>query len=151
MHRKMYRREFLSSLLLLTFALKSKAQEGDIGMNSAARETWNNLSEEEKNSLREKWKKFQSLPADKKEKIKEGLNRFKKMSPEQRALIKEKLKKWQSLTPEQRQKITARFKAIRKMDPAKRKHLERRIEMWNRMSPEQKNKLRERVRRRRRI
>ena len=85
---KMNRRQFLISAVLMSLALNVRAQENYTPAQSPARERWNKMSDEEKNTLREKWKKYQELPPEKKEKIKNALNKYKKMDPEKRKEIK---------------------------------------------------------------
>jgi uncharacterized membrane protein len=73
----------------------------------SARERWNNLTPEQKDRLRKRYKWWKSLSPEKKAKIRE---RYRQMSPEQRRRLREKLKRWQNLSPERKKQLREQYR-----------------------------------------
>src|SRR3990167_3530095 len=72
-------------------------------------EHWQNLSPEEKEKLRGRYKKWQDMDPAKKEEIKSKFQNFKNLSPEQRQKIRKNWSKFQSLPPERKEAIKEKF------------------------------------------
>ena len=98
----MKRRQFLKfTALSATATLISRiswAQE-----EGSAKERWNNLSEDQKIELREKYAKYKALPASEKQALRDSFQKFKALSPEQKSRIRQNFRKWKELKPEQKE------------------------------------------------
>jgi hypothetical protein len=118
----MNRRSFLKFSLLAaasgTFALDSKAQT-----TTGTNPTWDNLTDAQKDELRQKWKRFKSLPADKQERIRTAFRRFQGFSPEKKERIRANFQRWKNLNADQKSKIRTRHQRWMKLTPEQRRNL----------------------------
>ena len=87
---------------------------------------YKNLTPEEKEKIRKKYKEWQSLPPKEKEKIRKRMKRYRKMSPSEQELYRQRHKQWQHLSPTERKK------------------LQEDLERWENLSPQEKNAIRKR-------
>ncbi|MDH4467162.1 MAG: DUF3106 domain-containing protein [Bacteriovoracaceae bacterium] len=78
---------------------------------------WNELTNEQKDNLRAKYKAWQSMPEEKKTELKNRYERFKKLSPEKKEQFRKAFDRYKSLPVEKQQKLRERFQRLKKMDP----------------------------------
>ena len=125
--------------------------------------TWGELSDEQRVVLRQFEGSFDSLPAERRERLSRGAERFATMTPEQRrhaearfmrwrelsderrALIRERAEIFQDLSPEEQQRIRENYRRYQEMKRERREMLRDR---YKRMTPEQRQRMRERLQRR---
>ena len=109
-----------------------------------ARAKWNSLTAEQKKSVLKKWKTFQKLPENKKQRLKLAYRKFKEMPRERRQKIRSRIQRWRAMSPAQQRRLKHNFKKWRALPQGKRKALKKRIKN---MSPDQRRKVRRRLRR----
>jgi hypothetical protein len=111
---------------------------------------WKNLSPEKKAEIRKKYKKFKDLPPEEQQKIKRNWKRYQKLSDEERKAIRKKHKFWQRLSEEEKQQLKTRMRKYRQMTPEERQRIKEKRKKWQNLSPERKKQLREEYKKRHR-
>lgn len=86
---------------------------------------YNNLSDEEKKALLEKYKKWKALPPSEKNKLRKRMNQ------------------WRNLSPKDKQKYRNRFEQWQNLSPQERKRYQRHLNNWNSLTPQEKERLRQ--------
>ena len=71
---------------------------------------WESLPEQERQRLRHRMKKYKQLPPKERERYQHRYRQWQKLSPDERYMIREKLQKWDSLPPEEKEQIRQRFR-----------------------------------------
>jgi len=125
--------------------------------------TWDQLSDEQRVVLGQFEGSFDELPADRRERLSRGAERFSTMTPEERAqaqarfmrwrelsderraLIRERAEIFQNLPPEEQQRIRENYRRFQEMKRERREMLRDR---YQRMTPEQRQRMRDRLKRR---
>jgi hypothetical protein len=100
--------------------ITKKAKETD--KHKKSREKFNNLSDEQKYILRERYKRWKKLPKAEKKKL------------------KERHAKWREFTPIKRDRLKRNFKTFKRMDIKEQKKLISRLNKFKKMNPEQRKK-----------
>jgi hypothetical protein len=73
-----------------------------------------------------KYREWQSLPPDEKQKIRQRMDELNKMSPQKRELYQQMFPQWQNLSP------------------GERRRLQKDLENWEQLSPQQQHEIRRR-------
>ena len=90
---------------------------------------WQDLSPQEQEKMRKKYKEWQSLPTEEKQIIRQRMNQLNRMPPQKRNLYKQLFQQWQHLPPEER------------------KQLQNDLDNWDNLSPQQQKSIRRRFKR----
>lgn len=115
----------------------------------ALREWWGRQSPERREQLRERYERYNEMPAEKQRKLRERMGRWQQLSPEHRGAVRERWQKFRKLPPERQQRIRKNMDRWRDLDPQQREKLRKRYRRYDEMSPEQKKRVRERAGKRR--
>ncbi len=102
----------------------------------SAPERWKNLSEDEKNRIRENYRKWKSMSPEQRQQLKQRYHAFRKFNPEARARMLKNYKRFKQLPPERQKQIREKYRRFMSLPPAERK---KRIEFWSK----RRNKIRE--------
>lgn len=78
--------------------------------SDSAHEKWKNLTPEQKEAFREKYKKLKNLSPAKKAEIREKYRKFKNLTPEQQQKIRRNWKRYKNLSEEERKILRKRLK-----------------------------------------
>lgn len=108
---------------------------------SSREEHWRELSPQAQERLRERYRRYQALPAEQKERIQERLERWKRLTPQQRERIRERYEVFRKLTPDQRLRLHRNFRRWRQLSPAQQQQLRKRYEQFRKLTPEQRRHL----------
>ncbi|MGD8646344.1 MAG: DUF3106 domain-containing protein [Desulfobacterales bacterium] len=71
---------------------------------------WQDLSPDEQEKMRKKYKEWQSLPPQTRKLYKQLFRQWQHLSPKERKKLQKDLNNWENLTPQQRKSIRRRFK-----------------------------------------
>lgn len=96
--------------------------------DKAPQRPYNNLSEDDKRKLKEKYKKWNALPPSEKKKLRNRMNQWRNLPPQDQKKYRNRFKQWQQLTPEER------------------KAYQERLNNWESLTPEEKEMLRRKFR-----
>ena len=72
---------------------------------------WNDLSPDQRERIRERYRRFQELPPDQQARIRERHEWFKSLPPGERRELREK---WKGMTPQERKQLRKELKELRK-------------------------------------
>lgn len=72
---------------------------------------WKDLTPEQRDRIRERYRRFQELPLDQQARIRERHGWFKSLPPGERRELREK---WKSMTPQERKQLRKELKELRK-------------------------------------
>jgi hypothetical protein len=87
----------------------------------AARKRWSEMSEQDRQKIRDNYRKWQGLPPQKKQELIDRFKRFQSLSPETKQRILKNYESFEKLPPEQREKIRQRFEKFKQLPPEERK------------------------------
>jgi TRAP-type mannitol/chloroaromatic compound transport system substrate-binding protein len=111
----------LKTLLLLAFfALPAYAAGKANAKPEPKAPSWQQLSTQQKQVLRELESHWEVKIA----------NKYPKMKPEEQERVRRRITRWASLTPEQRQAARERYKQIKKQPPEKQKEVKKKWERY---------------------
>jgi hypothetical protein len=110
-------------LILTLFTLVQPALADD---SSPAQKRWNEMSETDRQRLRENYRRWQGLTPERRQALAERFKRFQTLSPEAKARILRNFQAFQRLSPERREKIRQRFQKFMSLPPEER---QKRLEM----------------------
>lgn len=80
---------------------------------------WKDLTQEQRDRIRERYHRFQDLPTDEQDRIRKRYEWFKNLPSEERHQLREK---WQRMTPEERKHFRKELKQLRKQRRTAYKH-----------------------------
>jgi Protein of unknown function (DUF3106) len=86
---------------------------------------YDNLSNEEKRKMAEKYKKWQDLPPGEKKKLRKRMNQWRNMSPQEQKKYRNRFQQWQNLTPQEREKYQKRLNNWESLTPQEKERLRR--------------------------
>lgn len=81
---------------------KDTVIEDSRGTNGRTR--WQELSPEQRNKLKQRYRQFQKLPAEKKQRMRKDHRRLQELSPQQRNELERELRRIRQLPPEERRR-----------------------------------------------
>lgn len=101
-----------------------------LGVGAEPGTPWHALTPEQRQLLQKaQEERWNAMPAERQQRMLEGIERWQEMSPEERARIRQKREKFQALSPEERAQLRERH--------------HRRHEAIDRLPPEEQQRLRE--------
>ena len=80
------------------------------GSNNQLFQQWQDLSPDEQEKMRKKYKEWQSLPPQTRKLYKQLFRQWQHLPAKERKRLQEDLENWENLTPQQRKSIRRRFK-----------------------------------------
>ena len=93
------------------------------------RNRYENISPEEKEQFRQKYRQWESLPPERREDLRRRMERWKELPQEDQELLRKRYEQWQQLPPQERQRIREK------------------LDRWNDLPPEEQEGVRKRFRR----
>src|SRR3954468_116255 len=84
--------------------------------------------------------KFQKLPPERQERLKQRLQEFNALPTDQQQKILERMEKWEHMTPEQHQQARALFDRMRPMPDERRNAIRQQMHAFSTMSLDQRQK-----------
>jgi Protein of unknown function (DUF3106) len=69
---------------------------------------------DQRQALRSRWQRFQSLPPGEQERVRENFRRFQQLPPERRQMLRDR---WHSASPAQRQQMIEHAREMRQTHP----------------------------------
>lgn len=109
------------------------------------RQRWEELSETEKEQMRETLDKWRAMPQEKREEFKKRIRAFQSLSEEEQHKVRNRWEEYKNLSSEERSQLRERFQKWRNMPQEKRKDMRGKLRRWKMLSPEERSKLRRRV------
>ena len=97
--------------LLLLWPVLALSAEGDAPL------AWDQLSQEEQQTLKPFQERWDSLPPERRERLQHGAKRLQTMTPAQREQARDRFARWQKMTPEQREMARKRYERFRQLPP----------------------------------
>ena len=88
---------------------------------------WQDLSPDEQEKMRKKYKEWQSLPPEEQQLIRRRMNQLNKMPSQQRKLYKQLFRQWQHLSPKERKQLQKDLNNLENLTPQQRKSIRRRF------------------------
>jgi membrane protein involved in colicin uptake len=95
----------------------------DRTVDTQAVRRWQQLSPEQQQSLRERYRQYQQLSTDEQQRLRQSLQRFNAMDPQQQQRIQERFKQWQALPAEQREQIRQTYQDFSELTPEQQSQL----------------------------
>ena len=111
----------------------SRRQQGSPQMDEDMKRNWKTyqgLTPEDKNRLRDKSQKWQSLPPDQQNEMRRRMDRYRELPPQDQERYQKRYQQWQSLPPEDRNRVRDSLKN------------------WNSLSPQEQEDVRQRFQKR---
>ena len=118
-----------SGYQLISKNKKKKKPKNARSRSSRENDRLREMSPEEKEAIKKKYKEWQSLPPEKQRIMRQRMDELKKMPPQKRELYKQMFQQWQNLSP------------------GERRQLQKDLKNWEQLSPQQKNSIRRRFKR----
>lgn len=84
--------------------------------------------------------KFQKLPPERQEKLKQRLQEFNALPTDQQQKILERMEKWEHMTPDQHKQARALFDRMRPMPDERRNAIRQQMHAFSTMTPDQRQK-----------
>lgn len=109
--------------------------------------TWSQLSDEQRVVLRQFEQTFDSMPADRRERLSRGAERFATMTPAERRQSRDRFMKWRELSDERRALIRERAEIFRNLSPEEQQRIREHYRRFHEMKRERREMLRERYQR----
>ncbi len=106
---------------------------------------WKSLSPEKKTELRQKLETWRGLAPEQKDSVRRNFRRWRNLSPENRERLRKRWERWSGLPPEQRERLKKRFEKFRSLPPAERREWRKRFHRGQGLTRGEKRKLRERL------
>ena len=112
----------------ITPALAS-SRTADQGPDAQALQRWNDLSAEQQQTLRERYRQYQALTPAQQMQLRQNLLEFKAMSPQQQQRIQERFQRWQALPLEKRQQLRQLNNDFSRLTPEEQQQLRQELEL----------------------
>ena len=91
------------------------------------RKNFDDLSPEEQEQIKKKYKEWESLPSEEKKILRQRMNRLKEMQPQERQRFQQRFQQWQHLSPKERQKLQEYLDRWEDLSPKERDAIRRRF------------------------
>ncbi len=88
---------------------------------------WQNLTPDQRQELRERYRRFQELSPQEQEQLRQRYERFRDLSPERRQKMKERHERLQQLSPQQREQLRREWRQLKELPPEQRSQRRREL------------------------
>lgn len=90
-------------------------------------EDWQSLTPDQRQELRERYRRFQNLSPQEQEQLRQRYERYKELSPERRQKMKERHERLQQLSPQQREQLRREWRQLKELPPEQRSQRRREL------------------------
>ena len=109
----------------------SRRQQGSPQMDEDMKRNWKTyqgLTPEDKNRLRDKSQKWQSLPPEERQEMRRRMDRYRDLPPQDQERYQKRYQQWQSLPPEDRNRIRDRLRNWDSLSPQEQEDILQRFQ-----------------------
>ena len=99
-------------------------------------------SPEAAEDLERKWKKYQLLSSDEKDRHKRKRMQWEALPPEKRKVLRQRMKQLKDLSPGDRELFRQRFKQWKKLSPQERQVIKQDLDRWDRLPSKERERIR---------
>lgn len=107
---------------LCLLALLLGAPRAVLAVDEAAKTRWSQMSEEDKQRVRENYKRWKGLAPEAQNRLKQNYQRFSRLSTPDRQRVMRRFQQFKSLPPERQQQIRERFQKFMQLSPEERQN-----------------------------